>query len=97
MRTMRERLQRVENELRFRAWLGRERMIEAMTIEELMTYQATGRWPDRSEPAPGSCSLDAMDRESVRKLFEKERKRYDAHNAHEVELLDPWTLARERL
>ena len=85
MTTTKERLKRVENEIQFRAWLSMERMIEGMSDEELEIVSATGRWPERSEPAPGSSRLDAMDRKCVRKLWQADQQEFATRSGNELE------------
>ena len=65
----RKRLDRIEGEVRFRAWIGSERMLESMSQEELEVLAATGQWPGRPEPAPGASKLDEMNREDLLKLW----------------------------
>ena len=70
------RLDRVEDELRFRVWVSVHRMLETMTIEELDVFVATGRWPDRPDPVPGTSPLDAMDRAGLVKLWKEDIRKY---------------------
>jgi hypothetical protein len=70
------RLDRVEDEIRFRVWVSVHRMLETMTIEELDVFVATGRWPDRPDPAPGTSHLDAMDRAGLVKLWKEDIRKY---------------------
>jgi hypothetical protein len=74
--TTTERLRRIETEARFRAWVSNHRMFEGMSIEELKTLAATGQWPVRPKPAPGTSSLDAMDWGSLRKLWKADRQKF---------------------
>ena len=76
MNTAKRRLDRIEDEVRFRAWVSVHRMLDTMTIEELDFFVATGRWPDRPDPAPGTHRLDAMDREGLVKLWKEDMRKY---------------------
>jgi hypothetical protein len=60
-------------------------MIEGMSDEELETVSATGRWPERSEPAPGSSRLDTMDRKCVRKLRQADQREFGTRSGNELE------------
>ena len=85
MVTVRKRLDRIEDEVRFRAWIGAERMLESMSEEELQTLAVTGQWPDRPEPAPGTSSLDDMSRQDLIKLWKDALRRFAGRNSKEME------------
>jgi hypothetical protein len=85
MTNIRGRLGRIESEVQFRAWVSRQRVLEAMSIGELETLAATGQWPDRPEPAPGTSRLDAMDRPSLIKLWRKDLETFGGRNSDELE------------
>jgi hypothetical protein len=38
------RLERIENELRFRLWVSTERMFESMSVEDLSRMASAYRW-----------------------------------------------------
>jgi len=60
-------------------------MFETMSIEELETLAVTGQWPYRPEPAPGTSRLDSMDRVSLRKLWQKDRRQFAGRSGDELE------------
>jgi hypothetical protein len=84
--TTTERLRRIETEVRFRAWVSIHRMFEGMSIEELETFAVTGQWPVRPQPAPGTCSLDAMDWGSLRKLWKADRQKFEGRSRNEFDV-----------
>ena len=71
MATIETRLRRVEAEVGFRHWLQMARRMEAMSVEELDRFTATGQWPagagtlDKPVRLDGSGKLDqALERGS---------------------------------
>ena len=84
MITTMERLRRIESEVQFRRWVRTRRMFEGMSIEELETFAATGKWPDRPEPAPGTSSLDAMDRPSLIKVWREDLQGFAGRTSDEL-------------
>lgn len=83
--TIENRLTRVETEVRFRHWLRIERIMEAMSVDELKQFAATGQWPDRPEPAPGASTLDTMDRSELIKLWQEDLRDFAGRNSEELE------------
>jgi len=81
MTTAKRRLDRIEDEIRFRSWLSARRMLETMTVEELDIYVATGQWPDRPDPVPGTTYLDAIDRGRLIKLWKEDLRQFAAVSA----------------
>lgn len=82
---MNNRLNKVENEVRFRIWKRFQRMIEHMSLDELEALSSHGQWPDRPEPAPGMSRLDAMDRLSLITLWKKDEQNLIGRNGKEKE------------
>jgi hypothetical protein len=72
MRIAKQRLNRIENAIRFRLWLRETRMSEAMSMEEIEFLLTTGKWPERLEPIPGASQLDAIDRKTLLKRWEQQ-------------------------
>ena len=85
MATTRKRLERIEGAVRFREWIGSERMLESMSEEELEVLAATGQWPDRPEPAPGTSSLDDMSRQDLIKMWKEALRRFAGRNSEDLE------------
>lgn len=84
MTTIESRLERLENEVRFRIWIRYQRMIEHFTLDELEAVASTGQWPDRPEPAPGMSSLDKMDRASLIKLWKEDQQKFEGRNREQM-------------
>ena len=85
MRMLDSRLERIESELRFRVWVRDSRAFEAMSADELEAFAGTGNWPDRPEPAPGTCRLDTMDRASLIKLWKEDLQLFAGRSGDELE------------
>lgn len=85
MVTTRKRLDSIEGEVRFREWIGSERMLESMSEAELQTLAVTGQWPDRPEPAPGASSLDDMSRQDLIKMWKEALRRFAGRNSEDME------------
>jgi hypothetical protein len=49
MATHKDRIDRLELEIRFREWLWHERLLESLSVEQLEVYACLGRLP---EPLP---------------------------------------------
>jgi hypothetical protein len=75
----------IENEVSFRFWLRRERMLKDMTDEELKCLAVSGQWPNRSEPAPGTSPLDSMDRPALIKLWKESLQLFAGRTRGELE------------
>ena len=76
MATLRNRVQNLEDELRFHRWVRFERWLESLTIEQLEAYSMSdGILPDPfPDPPPGSTSLDKLDRTALIKLWEENQR-----------------------
>jgi len=85
MTKIKGRLDRIESEVQFRAWVSSQRMFETMSVEELETLAATGQWADRPDPAPGTSRLDTLDRPSLIKLWRKDLETFGGRNSDELE------------
>ena len=78
------RLKRIEGEFQFRLWVSAERMLESMNMEELRSLAATGQWPDRPDPAPGTSRLDTMDRKELIKMWKDDQKEFGGRNSADL-------------
>jgi hypothetical protein len=82
--TTRSRIERVENEVCFRIWVRRQRFRESLSIDELDMWAATGRQPERPEPAPGMSRLDNMTREELQRLWKEDQQPWVGRNRKEL-------------
>jgi hypothetical protein len=85
MVTLRERIERLEAELRFRIWIRQHRFFESLSIEELEAWSMTGQRPEREEPAPGMSALDNMERKEIQKRWKEDEQKYEGRNREEIE------------
>jgi hypothetical protein len=76
MATARDRIERLEAEVRFRIWVRHKRVLESLSEKELETWAATGQRPERPEPLPGMSPIDNMEREELRKLWEEDEQKW---------------------
>ena len=84
MTSIESRLERLESEVDFRAWIRMKRMFENMSIGELENLASTGQWPDRVDPPPGASRLDAMDRQSLLKLWKEDQAKFAGRNREDI-------------
>ena len=85
MATIETRLTRIETEARFRHWLRMQRIMEAMSVDELERFVATGQRPDLPEPALGTSRFDSMDRERLIKLWKEDLETFAGRSSDELE------------
>ena len=80
MTHLKNRIERLETEYRFRRWFHFQRFLEALTLEQLEAITARGHYPEPlPEPLPrGASRLDGLDRKSLMKLWQ-ESERWHAH------------------
>ena len=86
MATRKDRIDRLELEMRFRRWLWHERLLECLSIEQLEEYACLGRLP---EPLPeslprGKSALDGLDRQRLRQLWEQDMRRFAGRGKEEL-------------
>ena len=74
------RVQRLQREVEFQAFIRCERIIENMTDDELEHMAATGEWPNRPDPLPGSSRLDRMSRKELIELWKENQDRFVGRN-----------------
>lgn len=84
MATSESRLERVENEIKFRLWIRRERVFENMSPEELLHFARGGQPPNRPEPGPGESRLDTMDRKTLLRLWKEDEDKFAGRNREEL-------------
>lgn len=78
------RLETAEREIEFRFWIRFQRMLEALSVEELEEYMSTGNLPERSDPMPGESRLDGMDRRSLLSLWKEHEKDHEGRNREQL-------------
>jgi hypothetical protein len=83
MVTLRERIERLEEELRFRIWIREHRFFESLSSEELEAWAVRGDRPEREEPASGMSALDNMERKELQKLWKEDERKYEGRNREE--------------
>jgi hypothetical protein len=68
---LKNRVERLENELRFRAWVAFERFLEGLSKEQLEDVATHWRFPDPlPEPLPlGASRLDTLSRKELVELW----------------------------
>jgi hypothetical protein len=86
MATHKDRIDRLELEIRFREWLWHERLLESLSVEQLEVYACLGLLP---EPLPeflprGKSALDGLDRQRLRQLWEQDMRRFVGRGKEEL-------------
>ena len=74
------RVERLQRELEFQAFIRCERFFENMTHEELERLAATGEWPNRPDPLPGTSRLDRMSRKELLELRKEDQNKFVGRN-----------------
>lgn len=78
------RLEIAEKEIEFRFWIRFQRMLEALSVEELKEYVSTGNLPERPDPMPGESRFDGMDRRSLLNLWKEREKDHEGRNREQL-------------
>ena len=76
--SLQRRLERLEREARFDAWLWFERFLESLTEPQLEDLATHWRWPEpMPPPLPiGASKLDSKDRKTLQKMFEQDEREF---------------------
>jgi hypothetical protein len=82
--TTRNRIERLEAEVRFRVWVRHQRWLESLSEKELEMWAASGQCPERPEPLPGMSPLDQMEREELQKLWKEGEQRWEGRNREDL-------------
>jgi len=82
--TSRNRIERLERELEFRAWDRLIRRRFARTRAVLEVWTTTTQCPERPEPLPGMSPIDNMEREDLRKLWKEEQQEWAGRNREDL-------------
>jgi hypothetical protein len=84
---IRNRVERLEQERRFKDWLQLERYVEFLTDEQLAVFAVLGFWPDPQppEPPPGACRLDLLPRKELVRMWEDHERKFTHRNDDEKE------------
>jgi hypothetical protein len=78
------RVERLQREVEFQVFIRGERIIENMTDDELEHLAATGEWPNRLDPLPGTSRLDRMSRKELIELWKEDRDRFVGRNQEQL-------------
>ena len=72
------RLERLEKEARFEAWLWFQRFLESVTEQQLEDLATHWRWPEpMPPPLPiGASKLDSLDRQTLQKMFDQNEREF---------------------
>jgi hypothetical protein len=86
MATRKNRIERLELEMRFQRWLWHARLLESLTIEQLEEYACFGRLPD---PLPeffprGKSELEGLDRKHLMQLWEEDQRFFGKRSEQEL-------------
>ena len=86
MATHKDRIDRLELEMRFREWLWHERLLESISVEQLEEYACFGRLP---EPLPdflpkGKSALNGLGRQRLLQLWEQGMRRFAGRGKEEL-------------
>jgi hypothetical protein len=73
---LKNRVERLEQQARFRDWLRFHRYLDGMSVEQLEFFAVFGYWPDPPplEPPKGTSRLDSMSQKELLKLFEADQR-----------------------
>lgn len=74
MTTTRNRIERLEAEVRFRIWVRHKRFLDSLSMDDLEMWSATGQCPERPEPLPGMSPIDNMERGDLQKLRKEDEQ-----------------------
>jgi hypothetical protein len=78
-----KRLEKLEKEWCFVTWYLQDRFLGTLNIEELDEYARDGKLP---EPVPNRPSpLDRLDRNSLRKRWEENERRYEGRTREDMQ------------
>ena len=84
MTTIRNRIERLEREMRFRRWVRFRRFLESLSPDEVMEFAMTGQRPQRPGPAPGMSPIDDMEREQLLKMWKEDEREFAGRNCAEL-------------
>jgi len=82
--TSRKRIERLEQELEFRVWVRHKRILESLSMDDLLVWATTAQCPEHPEPLPGMSPIDDMEREDLRKLWKEEQQEWAGRNREDL-------------
>jgi|SRR5215831_12016704 len=82
--TISSRIERLERELKFRAWVRHQRRLQAMSDDELLSCASAGNYPERPEPPAGMSPMDSMERDELRKLWKQDEERWAGRTGEDL-------------
>jgi hypothetical protein len=85
MPSLKSRVERLEKEQRFQAWLGFQRFVEGLNQEQLNAIVDFDRYPDPlPQPLPlGASELDKLDRKILLKMWEDDEREWASRSEQE--------------
>lgn len=83
-RAIPHRVERLRREVEFKVWIRMERILESMAHEELEHLAATGEWPNRPDPLPGTSRLDNMNRKELLALWKQDQAEFAGRNQEQL-------------
>ena len=85
--TIKSRLEKLEQEERFRDWLESMRLLENFSDEQLEEFcqkgYLSGPYPD--PPAPGQCTLDQLDRKTLIRMWQEQQQALVGRSTEEMD------------
>jgi hypothetical protein len=79
------RVERVQREAEFQAFIRCKRVLESMGEGELEHLDATGEWPNRPDPPPGTSRVDKMSRKELIELWKENQDRFVGRNQEQLD------------
>ena len=92
MSNLKNRVERMEAEYRFRRWFHFERYLESLRDEQLLSYARKG-FIEGGEPEPlppGSSRLDSLGRKRLIELWQDDERRHASFTARSPGDQDFW-------
>ena len=75
-KTIKSRLEKLEQEQRFQEWLESMRLVETFSDEQIEEFcqkgYLSGPYPD--PPPPGQCTLDQLDRKTLIRMWQEQQQ-----------------------
>lgn len=85
--SVQRRVERLQREVEFQAFIRSQRFFENMTDEELEHLADTGEWPNRPDPLPGTSRLDRMSRKELLELWKEDQNKFVGRNQEQFDFL----------
>lgn len=79
------RVERLQREIEFEAWIRCKRILESMTDNELEHLATTGEWPNRPDPLQGTSRLDRISRKELLGWWKADEEKFIGKNQEQVD------------